>query len=172
MSCDNLEHAAPYQEVDPKRVADKVPIQFDWHDYLANTWRPGTFFTAGQRIRFLRNDPRARGFEMECTVAGRSGGRPPTFPGTLGASVTEGGSTLTWTARTLSTASLRGTIGTSVFPPVDGLILSDESNADLIYTIYADVGVSGQRYEVKQRITLSDVIGEEKEGVAVLFVID
>lgn len=157
------------QVVDPKRAAERVPIQFDWHDYLANVRQPGASVSLGQRFRFKRRDPRSTGLEYEVTQAGRTGGRVPIFPTTIGGQVTDGSCVLT--ARALSSASLRGTIGTSTFPATAGLTLSSEMNDDLIYTIWAESGVAGQFYDVVHRVTLNGIAGEIVEAVAHLPVV-
>lgn len=162
------EHGPPFTEVKAKRPADKVPIQFDWHDYLANDWQAGVRYELGERLRPIR--ALATGFEYEVTAAGTTGRRRPAFPSVLDAVVTSGSVSLT--ARAITAASLRANITTSSFPAVSGLTLSDESNDDLVYTIYAAGGTDGSRYEVKHQITLSNAPGEIKEGVALLPVLD
>lgn len=156
------------QEVDPKRAAEKVPVQFDWHDYLANVRVSGVTLPAGHRFRFKRADPRNTGLEYEVTTAGTTGGRVPAFPRVIGQTVVDGSCVLT--ARALSSASLRGTIGTSAFPPVDGLTLSDELSDGLVYTIWVAGGSVGETYEVVHRATLNGVVGELVEAVARLLV--
>lgn len=157
------------QEVDPKRAAEKVPVQFDWHDYLANVREPGITVPAGHRFRFKRKDPRSTGLEYEVTTAGRTGGRVPTYPTVIGDMVLDGSCILT--ARALTSASVRGTIGTSEFPSVDGLTLTDETNDDLVYTIWVAGGIVGQTYEVVHRATLNGLAGETIEAVAKLTVV-
>ena len=162
------DHGTPYVEVPAKRSADKVPVQFDWHDYLASQWQPGAGYGFGARVRGSRLQ--STGFEYEATTGGVSGRRRPNFPSLLGATVIDG--SVTWTARAISTASLRATILTSAFTTVAGITLSNESNDDLVYTVYAEDGVSGQRYPIQHRITLSSALAEVKEAVAVLLVAD
>lgn len=163
------EHGAPYIEVPAKRSADKVPVQFDWHDFLANDWQPGRAYASlGERIRPVRG--LATGFEYEVTTTGVSGNRRPIFPTTAGATVRSG--SVTFTARAMSSASLRATISSSSFPAVSGVTLSDQSNDDLVYTTYVAGGSNGSSYEVKHQITLSNAPGEIKEGVAVVPVLD
>lgn len=162
------EHGAPYFEVPAKRVADDVPIQFDWHDYLANDWQPGRNYPIGERLRPIR--ALATGFEYEVTTAGQSGNRRPVFPQLLNSTVRSG--SVVFTARELSDASLRATIASAAFPTVDGLTLSNPSDEDLVYTTYVAAGVNRQRYEVKHQITLSNAPGEIKEAVALLAVLD
>lgn len=170
------ERATPYVEVPAKRSADKVPVQFDWHDHLANQWQPGSTCEAGLCIRLPRM--LATGLEYEVTTAGVTGARRPNFPGPvydqngnvedtgIGRKVASG--SVIFTARAITTSSLRATITLSEFPTVDGITLSDESENDLIYTVYAEGGTPGQQYEIVHRVTLSNPAGEKKEAVAAL----
>lgn len=162
------EHGAPYIEVPAKRSADKVPVQIDWHDYLANDWQRGVHYAFGVRIRPRRAE--ATGFEYEVTTAGVSGSKRPVFPKVEGATVQSG--SVTFTARAISNASLRATIVDSDFPVVTGLTLTDQSSDDLVHTVYASGGTDGANYEVMNRITLSNAPGELKEAVALLPVRD
>lgn len=162
------EQGLPYVEVPAKRSADKVPVQFDWHDYLANQWVRGGEFQTGERIRGSRAT--STGFEYEATTGGVSGRVRPVFPTTVGLTVRDG--SIVWTARAITTASLRATILTSLFPAVDGLTLSNQSDADLVHTIYVAGGISWSTYEVPNRVTLSNAPGEIIEKVALLPVVD
>lgn len=162
----------PYTEVPAKRSADKVPVQFDWHDYLANTRQPAHLYQAGERIRFVRN--RSTGYEYEAAATGLTSGVPTEelqqFPTVIAETVTDGA--VTWITRALSTASLRATILTSVFPLVSGVTLSDQSDADLVHTIYVASGTDRVTYGIRNSVTLSNAPGEIKEAVARLRVAD
>lgn len=151
-----------------KRSADKVPVQFDWHDYIANRWQRGTPYGLGARIRPERL--LATGLEYEVTTAGVTGNRRPNFPVTAGATVQSGA--VVFTARAITDASLRATILSSTFPAVDGLTLGDQSDDDHVMTIFAAGGTSGQYYSVVNRIVLSNPPGETKEALARLLVQD
>ena len=152
----------------PKRTSDKVPVQTDWHDYLANVWVEGANYAQGARIR----NPRklSTGLEYEATTGGYSGRRRPIFPTSVGGTVTDG--SVVWTARAMSDASLRATILSSTWPAVTGLTLGDQSDTDLVHTIYAAGGSSGQEYTVVNRVTLSNSPGEIKESAGLLPVQD
>lgn len=160
------ERGGPYVRVEPKRSFDKVPIQIDWHDYVARLWRPGAAFATGTRIRPSRS--RATGLQYNASVGGVTGSRPPVFPKVSGATVVDG--SVTWTAEAVSSASLRTTIADDEWPTVDGVSLSDEQSGDFVYEIMVDGGTSGQEYEIAHQVTLAN--GEEKEGVVVLPVQD
>ncbi len=166
------EHGQPYAEVPAKRSADKVPIQFDWHDHLANTREPGQLYQQGERIRFRRS--RSTGYEYEATIGGVTSGVPTEelqqFPAVVGQTVIDGA--VTWTARDLSALSLRATIMTSVFAAVPGLTLSDQSDMDLVHTIWAAGGTSRAVYEIANTVTLNSSPGEIKQAVARLRVYD
>lgn len=160
--------ALPYLGVPAKRSADKVPVQFDWHDYIANKWQRGTPYALASRIRPERL--LATGLEYEVTTAGVTGSRRPNFPVTAGEMVQSG--SVVFTARAMSDASLRATILSSTFPAVEGLTLSDQSDDDQVMTIFAAAGTSGVYYSVINRVVLSNPPGEVKEAVARLLVQD
>jgi hypothetical protein len=167
------EHGLPYFEADAKRPADKVPLQFDWHDYLANQWQRGSFFELGAAIRLPRL--LSTGLEYVVTTEGFTGNRSPNFPAPLydetgevedngiGRKVRSG--SVVFTARAITDASLRATIVNSAFVTDTGLTLSDESDNDLVHTVYAAAGLHGNDYEVRNVIMLSNAPGETKEAV-------
>ena len=160
---------APYGVVAPKRAFDDVPIEVDWHDYLANTRQPGMAYSADARVRPLRAD--ATGLQYRCTTAGVTSGQPSArlrWPTTAGGTVTDG--SVVWTAEALTSASLRTTISSSSWPAVNGLTIADQGSVDLKHSANVAGGKSGQRYEVKHRVTLAN--GEDKEAVAILPVQD
>lgn len=146
-----------------KTVDETVPVQVDWHDYLARLWDPGRVMTAGRIIRPRR--ARATGFDYEVTTAGRTGGREPVWPKTLGATVTNG--SVVFTARAGSTASMRALVSTAVWESDVGLTLSEPSSSDYVYTTYVSGGEAGSSYRITLRVTLS-VGGEIKEQVMIL----
>jgi hypothetical protein len=152
------------QQVDAKRPQEKVPVQFDWHDYLANDWHRGKRYELGACIRPMRLQ--ATGLEYEVTVAGVTGNRRPNFPVNAGDTIVSG--TVTFRARAMTDSSLRATIASSSFPSVDGITLSDQSDDDLVHTIYVSGGTAGGNYEVVNQITLSNAPAELKAGVALL----
>lgn len=166
------QHGQPYFEVPAKRPFDQVPVIFDWHDYMANLWYPGTEYGIGQRVRPIR--ALATGFEYEVTStegSGYTGNRRPIFPAQLNTTVRSGA--VTFTARALSTASLRGVISdfTFVVPsPLSGV------NPTLLNTFYTIIdisgGIHGGSYPIKSRIVLDTLNGEIKEAVALLRVLD
>jgi hypothetical protein len=161
------DRGAPAGEAEPKRVADKVPLRVDWHDYLINTREPGK--AVAQNYVFRPPRARATGFEYKCTTAGVTSqkeffGIP--WPRTAAGAVTDG--SVVWTAQAISTSSLRATVASDAWTADTGLTLSDQSNTDLIYTTYAAAGTNGERYEVKHAITLSGSPAEVKEALILL----
>lgn len=170
MTCETTERGAPYVEVPAKRVFDRVPVLFDWHDYLAVFRESGKAYTIGTCVRLPRS-PEATGLQYRCTVAGVTSGAPASrvrWPTVAGQSVTDG--TVTWTAEAADAQSLRTTISGSVFVVPSALTAGTPTVSDLAYVVQIAGGVDGTSYEVKHQITMAN--GELKEGVAVLPVID
>jgi hypothetical protein len=169
MTCDNDEIGAPYLEVKAKRSFDDVPVEVDWHDYLANVRRLGSAYQVNDLVRPLRQF--ATGLQYRCTVAGITSGRKYSeirWPTVVGGTVTDG--TVTWTAEALSNGSLRSTIASNTWPAVAGLTLSGAASLDLRYVTRVAGGVSGTSYDIKHQVTLAS--GEDKEAVIVLPVRD
>lgn len=162
-------HGAPYQEVLAKRSWDNTPVGIDWHDFLIKQRIPGKAVQVGDTFRPHRSE--ATGLQYRCTVAGVTSGAPfgdIRWPRIVDAVVVDGRAT--WAAEAISTTSLVATIAASNWPSVDGVTLSNEANDDLRYQVNVDGGVSGNEYEIKHRITLSN--GDKKEGVVFLPVLD
>lgn len=160
-----LEPGAPYVEVDAKRSFDDVPVEVDWHDYLARLRRPGSAVSVSDAVRPIRSQ--ATGLQYRCSVAGVTSKRATAqivWPAIAGATLADG--SVTWVAEAISTASLRTTITAEDWPAVAGLTLTAEVNADLRYVVNVAGGVDGQTYLVKHQVTLAN--GEDKEAVAVL----
>lgn len=161
----DLEQAPPYVEVEAKRVYDEVPVEVDWHDYLARIRRPGSAVAQNDVVRPLRAD--ATGLQYRCTTAGTTSSKPTSslrWPTTAGGTLLDG--SVIWTAETISSASLRTTITGEDWPAVSGLTLGTETSNDLRYVVLVAGGSDGVDYEVKHQVTLAN--GENKEAVAVL----
>lgn len=159
----------PYGLVAPKRSFDEVPIEIDWHDYVANVRLPGTTYAQNVLVRPLRAE--ATGLQYRCTTAGTTSGQPSgrlRWPTTAGGAVTDG--SVVWTAEALTSGSLRSTISTSAWPAVTGVTVTDQGSSDLRYRANVAGGRSGQTYEIRHRVTLAN--GEDKEAVAILPVQD
>lgn len=166
MTCESVEHAEPYERVDPKRSFDKVPVFVDWHDYLISKWSQGITVSGGIRIRLRRKD--SRGLQFRALNDGVSGKKEPVWPQVNGGQVWDG--TVQWVAEPVDAFSLRISIATESWPVVTGVTLSDAVNADLVYRVTVAGGTNGREYLIKHQIVLAD--GEKKEAVAVLLVQD
>jgi hypothetical protein len=167
----SADRGAPVGEVDAKRVADKVPIRVDWHDYLINTREPGKSVALNYVFRLPR--ALATGFEYKCTKAGVTSARPSSaikWPSAPAAAVSDGD--VTWTSQAMSANSLRATVSSDVWTADTGLTLSDQSAADLVHTTYVAGGIDGGEFEVKHRITLTGSPAEIKEALILLPVRD
>lgn len=159
-------HGQPYQLVDAKRSFDNVEVSFDWHDFLASKWAPGITISINSCIRLTRSQ--SKGLQFRAMSDGVTGRRVPNWPSAAASVVADG--SVTWVAEAITTASLRTTIVDSDFPSVDGITLSSPADTDLVYRILVAGGTDGQTYEVQHQVVLAN--GEEKEGVAVLPVLD
>jgi hypothetical protein len=155
----------PYQVMEPKRSYHRLDYGIDWSDFLARVWRPGTAYTAGQRVR----PPAPTGFEYECTTPGQSGARVPQWPTTAAAASRRDGEVV-WTARSLSEASLVTAIATSEWTADDGLELTSPGLAGPLAMVIIGGGTSGQRYSVYNRVQLAN--GHRAEAKLVIPVQD
>lgn len=166
----------PFTTVQTKRVADIVPVTFDWHDFLVNLRIIGGAVNVDYVWRPFR--AQATGFQLRCTQAGVTSplDTPLLMPRSADVVIDDG--TVQWTSEPLSTASLRAIIGSYIYTlsSVD-IVSTDGGNEDLIYTVFIGAGVSGLSYQVKHDIVLVNpttviATGEVKEAVAILPVQD
>lgn len=169
MTCETDDIGQPYVEVPAKRSFDEVPVEIDWHDYIARIRRSGFAYQVNDAVR----PPRASftGLQYRCTTAGSSSGRPYAalaWPRIVGATLVDG--SVVWTAEALSSTSMRTTISAQAWAATTGVTLGAQSNGDFRYITFVAGGVSGQSYDIKHQVTLAN--GEDKEGVAVLPVRD
>jgi hypothetical protein len=163
------DRGAPSGIADPKRPADKVPVNVDWHDYLINERKPGVAIAPNFTVRPRRQS--ATGLEYKATTSGVTSFAPNDrirWPTTAAQTVTDG--TVIWTSQAVSTSSLRATISSNAWTFDNGVTKSDESNSDLVYTAFAAAGFDGQTYALRQSVTLSN--GEVKEALILLPVKD
>ena len=169
MTCETDEVGQPYVKVRAKRSFDDVPVEIDWHDYLANIRRQAFAYQVNDVVR----PPRAlfTGLQYRCTTAGSSSGKPYAgllWPRTAVATMIDG--SVVWTAEALTTASMRSAISSNTWVATTGVTLGAQTSVDFRYVIFVAGGVSGQSYDIKHQVTLTN--GEDKEGVAVLPVLD
>lgn len=159
----------PAKEVLAKRPADKVPIDVDWHDFLINERMPGVAIAVNYVVRPRRAT--ATGLEYKCTTAGVTSFVPYErilWPKVAAQTITDG--SVVWTAQAVSASSLRATISGNVWTFDSGVNKSNESNADFVYTAFADGGSNGQIYSLRHVVTLSS--SEVKEALILLPVSD
>jgi hypothetical protein len=167
---DEIEHGAPYEEVEPKRSWDQVPVVLDWHDFLINKRAPGVSVQVGYTFRPFRVD--ANGLEYRCTKAGVTSGLPTPrirWAQQVALPTQDGG--VIWTAQEISSASLRDTIATQVWVWDSGVTPGATALTDMQYQIIVAGGSDGIDYKGKHQVTLTSS-GEKKEGVIVLPVRD
>jgi hypothetical protein len=142
----------------PLRQNDPDYFVFDWSALLVSEHTPGKHYSLGALVR-----PRApTGFLYECTTKGQTQWRPPVWPRTEGATVTDGSAV--WTCRTLATATLASvstvvyTITPTGISQSDDSILADELSSRVrLDASAAGLGV----YEIAALMT--DSGGEEYE---------
>jgi len=167
----------PYVTVKTKRVADTVPVSFDWHDYLINARPVGSQVNVGYVWRFARSS--TTNMQYRCTLAGETSPKADSkldWPKSAGIEVDDG--TALWTSEVLSNDSLRADIASYAYSSVpSGPTLTDGSHNDFIYTVLVAGGTSGTSYKIKHNVDLGDPdtltpTMEEKEAVAVLPVQD
>lgn len=161
-----MEISEPYGRVQPKRSYDTVPLQIDWHDYLIDLWQPGMSVALGARTRPLRTE--ATGLEYEVTTIGITGHGKPNWPINEGNMVQDGSAV--WTARAVTSLSLRTQIANQSWELPDGITLIGSATDDYVYTAFIAGGIDGSDYVIKHQVELTN--GERKEGVAVLPVRD
>lgn len=153
MNCSSQD-AGEIPTLPAKHAAETVPIDFDWHDLLANLPARGKAYGLTARVRLRRRHPRAAGLEFECTTSGSTGSDEPRWPKVEGETVTDG--TVEWTAREISSSSLRTSISSTVAPSATGLTVSGPSVEDLAYRYLVAGGYDGQAYLLTHRVTCAN----------------
>lgn len=152
---------------DPLRRNDPDYFVFDWSARLVSEHIPGKHYATGALVR-----PRLpTGFLYECTTKGQAAWRPPVWPRTNGATVTDGSAV--WTCRTLEAATLASistvvyTITPTGIAQSDASILADELSSK----VRLDASSAGLgTYDLVALMT--DSGGEEHELRTELEVID
>lgn len=156
----------PVVDLPPKRSFDEVPVDFDWHDFLAQLPVRGKAYAVNDKVRLRRGQ--STGLQYKCTTGGVTGHKEPRWPTVAAQTVTDG--TVVWTAEAIDANSLRTTISSEDYVADTGVTLGTESISDLKYTVNVRGGTSGQSYNVKHQIVC--VNGEDKEAVGILPVQD
>lgn len=138
----------------PKRAYDTVPVEFDWHDFLANQPARGKEYGSGAKVRLRRKHPRFAGVQFTCSTPGVSGADEPRWPKNVGETVVDG--TCVWTAEAMAANSMRTTVSSNELVAPAGLTCADVTVEDYVYRTLAAGGVSGQDYVIVHRIVCAD----------------
>lgn len=152
--------------VPAKRSTETVPVDFDWHDFLANVPARGRAYAQGVRVRLPRD--RSTGLQYECTTAGVTDSVEPRWPKVVDATVQDG--SVVWTAKAIASNSLRTTVSAVVDPTHADLTIGEPTIDDLVYRYPVAGGSDGESYELVQHITCAN--GQEEDGIVVLPVSD
>jgi hypothetical protein len=137
-----------------KTAGEAKPQGFNYTDFLTNRWESGTIYAAGERIRPLT----ATGFQYSSS-GGQSASEEPSWPTTLGGTVTDG--SITWTAQAITNDSLRATISSSAWAASSSdITIAGETSVNTggsqVVTALISGGTAGRRYEITNTVTLSD----------------
>jgi len=144
------------------RPGDKLDYAFEWANWLASRWLPSYGFAINATIR-----PRkSTGYQYTVTTPGLSGNVEPTWPTTLGATVTDG--SVVWTCEAVDTQSLATTISTALWSADSPLTIASSILTGTNSTAYVNVpsNASDGDYYVRNDITLAN--GLTKEGVLLI----
>lgn len=138
-----------------KLPTERIPVSIPLRGSgFIRTWEAGRVFASSVRVRPAK---KPNGFEYECTTAGQTGSREPSWPETEGGTVTDG--SVVWTCRAISNASLARVIASCVWSG-GGLTVDGEqiinTNGEGQVSCYVSGGVSGSLYEVTATITFND----------------
>jgi hypothetical protein len=144
-----------------KDPAGARKVVLDLFAICANFWRPNEQYSAGDFVR----PNRANGFSYECTTAGTSNFREPSYwPQTIGATKTEG--SVTWTCRAASTNGLAAITSPSAASDLTVSDVSVEESTKILAT-YASGGTDGDDYDVVFSFTLDGVTRVARQTVRV-----
>lgn len=143
------------------RVGGRAPIVLDFTAVASRTWRHGALYGTGVRVR----PTRYTGFEFEPTTGGQSGLREPRWPKVIGGTVPDG--SIVWTARAVSTASLKKTLASVTWEVPSSFTVSGESidTTAQTATAYLEPATAGD-YQVIAWATFSDAPAQV-EGFAI-----
>lgn len=126
-------------------------------DYAANFTphctryrEPDTDYAVGTRVRPFRPN----GFQYSASVAGRTAGREPVWPTTVGGTVVDG--SVTWTCEAVSAASLKRTVSAVTWTVDTGLTKSAEALSGTLAVANLGAGTLGEKYFVRAKATCSD----------------
>lgn len=134
-----------------KLAGETRPYVIEWWKYapLRTYWLAGRRYALNDYVRA----PGQTGFAYQATVAGESAGRAPTFPKTLGSTVTDG--SITWTAVAPGTNAV-DTIASSVWVAVTtGVTVTSTGNTVEETSCTVAGGTVDQTYRIRNTITTS-----------------
>jgi hypothetical protein len=142
-------------------TADKLPEEIkdyviDWSAESYRFWNYATEYNAGTKVR----PSLANGFEYSASATGQtSGKKEPTWPTTVGDTVTDG--SITWTCTSITTDGLLRHVSASTWTCDDASIsmtgsqLLNTAGSQRTY-IQVGGGVSGNVVDVLNTVTFSD----------------
>lgn len=130
-------------EKDPDVIAE---YSIDWRDQLVEEADRETDFEAGQIVQAQRDT----GWYYECTTAGRTSSRYPTWPRAAGITVQDG--SVIWTARHPSDASV-SLVSSAVWTVPDGITMNSQRESGTLTYITLSGGTDGQDYDILCRMT-------------------
>lgn len=168
MTCVHIEAACKT----PDEIRD---YSFNWINEAFAFWISARQFDAGGRVR----PSVANGFEYECTVPGQTTqsteetDAEPTWPTTLGATVTDG--SITWTCVAISTSGLHKSIANSTWTAESVDVTVEDSSfvarpGEQTTSVKVSGGTDGEVYDVVNHVTFSD--GTELDAIVRLTVED
>ena len=143
----------PYREY-VQRPGELLDYAFEWSEYLALRWTPGTNFALNATIR-----PAVQtGYQYKATVAGWSAKFQPNWPTRIGDTVQDG--SVVWTAVAIDTTSLVSTISTSAWTADNPITVPTTSLTGTNATGFVNVpsNAADGDYYVRNTITLANTL--------------
>lgn len=154
------DNSLPYAEF-IQRPGETIDYAIEWAGWLANRWSAGASFAVNFEIR-----PRSStGFQYSSS-GGYSGAIEPTWPTTIGGTVTDG--SITWTCAAIDTTSLASTISSSTWAPGSPLTVGTATLTGTNATgfVTAGSGTADGDYYVRNTVTLAS--GVVKAGLLLI----
>ena len=138
-----------------KTETEVLKIEFEYARALETKWRSGTGYSVGAYVR----PSVPNGFEYECTNAGQSSVREPSWPTTVAASPAASSSIVTdgsveWTCRDFGT-NATDTISSVSITAETGLTISGITNGSTTTQFNVSAGSRGNSYVVSVEATSS-----------------
>jgi|SRR5882672_6320278 len=125
-----------------KKPGEAVTYEIPWWLYLGHTWRPGERFVTTTYVR----PSRPNGFEYECTTAGQTGAREPTWPTTVALTVTDG--SVIWTCRAIGNNAVDTISGNGNWVGETGITVANPQTDAIkqLSSARVSAGTAGQTY--------------------------